>query len=116
MPNAEDYVDGIINLRDNIIPIIDIRKMFHFDILADNKNCKIIIVTLNGKLIGLKVDEVSEVLRINNNDIEKKVDNNFMIKKQYIYGIAKGVDKLTIILNIKKIFESENFVGLQENV
>src|SRR5512140_873748 len=64
VPNAPEYVDGVINLRGKVIPIIDLRRRFGMERKGKDKNTRIIVVELSGKILGFVVDAVSEVLRI----------------------------------------------------
>jgi len=70
VPNAQDTIEGVINLRGKIIPVIDLRKRFgQAEIQSDKKN-RILVVELEGKLVGLIVNSASEVLKIPPSDIE----------------------------------------------
>ena len=64
VPNASDYIAGVINLRGRIIPIVHLRKRLHMPVIETDKKTRIIVVEINDKTIGFVVDEVQEVLRI----------------------------------------------------
>jgi purine-binding chemotaxis protein CheW len=64
-----EYIKGVINLRGLVVPILDVRKRLHFDIISYNHRTCIIVVSIKEKLIGLIVDEVSEVVDIPENQI-----------------------------------------------
>lgn len=109
MPNAPDFVEGIINLRDRIIPVIDLKKRLHMQTKAQDNSTRIIVVELNGKTVGFIVDEVSEVLRIESSITEPPPDMVAGIDSDYITSVAKLNDGLLILLDLNKIlsFEAE---------
>ncbi|MBZ2173852.1 chemotaxis protein CheW [Schnuerera sp. xch1] len=105
IPNSPDYIHGLLNLRGNVIPIIDLRKKLGMNKNNIDKNSRIIVINENEIIAGLMVDSSSEVLEIDTNNIDKppKADgNNFM---EYIKGIGKTSDKLLILLDLIKILE-----------
>lgn len=70
VPKAPDFVEGVINLRGNVIPIIDLRKRFGMDARERDKNTRIIVIEINNMIVGFIVDAVSEVLRIPADTVE----------------------------------------------
>ena len=74
IPNCPDYLKGIINLRGTIILVIDLRARFHFDSPMDPNNCVIVVVAIGNKKYGLVVDSVSDVLTINEENIQEDID------------------------------------------
>ena len=64
VPNAPECIDGVINLRGKVTPIIDLRRRFRMERKEHDKNTRIVVVELSGKVVGFVVDAVSEVLRI----------------------------------------------------
>ncbi|MGI5912297.1 MAG: chemotaxis protein CheW [Syntrophomonadaceae bacterium] len=108
IPQAPDFVEGIINLRGRIIPIIDIKKRFSMgksDITGETRS---IIVEVGGQTVGIIVDEVCEVLRLPNSDIEPPPAYVGGITAEYLTGVGKVDKRLLILLNMNKILnESE---------
>jgi purine-binding chemotaxis protein CheW len=105
IPNAPDYIEGVINLRGKIIPVVDIRRKMGMNKKEIDKNSRIIVVELNDKTLGFIVDEVSEVLRIPKSITEPPpseiiggVDSN------YIISVAKLEERLLTLLDLEKIF------------
>lgn len=103
IPRSPSFVEGIINLRGHIIPIIDGKKKFQIDSKNSTKNNdnRIIVVEIEGETIGLIVDAVSEVVHLKRDDIEVppldvKSDN------EIVWGIGKFKDRLLILLNPQK--------------
>ncbi len=105
VPRTEKYIVGVINLRGVVIPIIDLNKKF--DVEVEKKNSqRIIIVDLDSTMIGLIVDEVSEVLEMSSDQIFINPTIKSTIKKEYVSGVCKlGEERLLTLLNIKKILE-----------
>ncbi|MBA4389346.1 MAG: chemotaxis protein CheW [Syntrophus sp. (in: bacteria)] len=106
IPNAPAFIEGVINLRGKIIPIVDLRKRLGFKDQDYDKSTRIIVVELDGLVLGFIVDSVSEVLRIPENTIEPPPTMIAGIESEYIEGIGKVDDRLLILLELKKIFSS----------
>ncbi len=106
IPNAPPFVEGVINLRGKIIPIVDLRKRLGFDGRAYDKSTRIIVVELEGMILGFIVDSVSEVLRISESTVEPPPALVAGIESEYIEGVGKLDDRLLILLELKKVFTS----------
>jgi purine-binding chemotaxis protein CheW len=106
IPNAPAFIEGVINLRGKIIPIVDLRKRLGFREKPYDKSTRIIVVELEGLVLGFIVDSVSEVLRIPANTIEPPPSMVAGIESEYIEGVGKLDDRLLILLELKKIFSS----------
>ncbi len=106
IPNAPAFIEGVINLRGKIIPIVDLRKRLGFREKPYDKSTRIIVVELEGLVLGFIVDSVSEVLRIPENTIEPPPSMVAGIESEYIEGVGKLDDRLLILLELKKIFSS----------
>lgn len=114
IPKSPQFVEGVINIRGKIIPILDLRKRFDLSPSETKQNAKILIVELERNQVGLIVDNVSEVMRFYADEIEKApamFASN--IDSQYIQGVAKINDKLVIILDIERLlsFEEKSVLG-----
>ncbi|EKD84475.1 MAG: CheW protein [uncultured bacterium] len=108
VPKAPQFVEGVINLRGTIVPIIDLRKRFELDANESKHTAKILIVELGKNLVGMIVDNVSEVMRFYTDEVEKAPPmfaSN--IGSQYVQGVAKLNDKLIILLDIEKLLSYE---------
>jgi purine-binding chemotaxis protein CheW len=106
IPNAPDFIEGVINLRGKIIPIVDLRKRLGFINRQYDKSTRIIVVELDGLVLGFIVDSVSEVLRISENTVEPPPSMVSGIDSEYIDGVGKLDDRLLILLELKKVFAS----------
>jgi purine-binding chemotaxis protein CheW len=108
VPKAPQFVEGVINLRGTIVPIIDLRKRFDLDANESKHTAKILIVELGKNQVGMIVDNVSEVMRFYTDEIEKAPPMfSSNISSQYVQGVAKMNDKLIILLDIEKLLSFE---------
>lgn len=107
VPNAPEYVDGVINLRGKVIPIIDLRRRFGLERKEHDKNTRIVVVELSGKVVGFVVDAVSEVLRIPKSVTEQPPPIVAGIGADYITAVGKLEDRLLILLDLEKVLSLE---------
>ncbi|MBF0565554.1 MAG: chemotaxis protein CheW [Nitrospirae bacterium] len=105
VPNAPSYVEGVVNLRGKVIPVVNLRKKFGFMDKENDKESRIMIVDINGMTMGLVVDSVSEVLRVPSNIVEHAPPMAVEVGTEFISGIAKLQDRLIILLDIDKLIE-----------
>lgn len=107
VPQMPDFIEGVINLRGNVIPIIDLRKRFNLEISAKTNETRIVVVSVLDRIMGIIVDGVSEVLRLTDDQIEPPPPVISNIGKEYIKGIGKLDKRLLILLDIDRILSSE---------
>lgn len=103
VPNAPEYVDGVINLRGKVIPIIDLRRRFGMERKEHDKDTRIVVVELNGKVVGFVVDAVREVLRIPRSVTEPPPSIVGGVHGEYITAVGKLEDRLLILLDLEKV-------------
>lgn len=103
VPQAPHYVDGVINLRGKVIPIINTRRKFSLEEKAQDKDTRIVVVDINGEVIGLVVDSVNEVLRIPNSIVEPPPNVTVDSGADYITGVARLEDRLLILLDLGRL-------------
>jgi purine-binding chemotaxis protein CheW len=114
VPSAPDTVEGVINLRGKIIPVMDLRKRFgQADIHPDKKN-RILVVELESKLIGLIVNAASEVLKIPPSEIEAPGSVFADGESNYVTGVGKLKGRLIILLDVSKLLQQPEFKRLEE--
>jgi purine-binding chemotaxis protein CheW len=114
VPSAPETVEGVINLRGKIIPVMDLRKRFgQSDIQPDKKN-RILVVELNGKLVGLIVNAASEVLKIAPSEIEAPGNLFAEGESGYVTGVGKLKGRLIILLDITKLLQRPDFKRFEE--
>jgi purine-binding chemotaxis protein CheW len=114
VPNTPEYVDGVINLRGKVIPIVDLRCRFGMPRKEKDKNSRIIVVELSGKVLGFVVDSVSEVLRLPSNVTEAPPPMIAGIGAEYITAIGKLEDRLLILLDLERVLSAEDFEELKK--
>lgn len=107
VPGTDTYVEGIINLRGRVIPVLNLHKKFNLAGDDLTRSARIVVVEVNGCNIGMLVDEVSEVIRITKDSIEKPSNILAGINEEYLAGVAKLDGKLVIILDLAKVLERE---------
>lgn len=108
MPNTPSYLEGIINLRGKIIPVVSMRKKFS---LTEQDNCsqtRIVVMDISGELMGFVVDSVSEVIRISGSEIQPPptvVSGG--IDQECITGVINQSERLLVLLDLEKLFSHE---------
>lgn len=108
VPRAPDFVEGVINLRGKVIPIIDLRRRFGLAPKAHDKNTRIIVIEINNVIVGFVVDAVSEVLRIPASTVEPPPPVVAGVESDYISGVGQLQDRLLIMLDLDKLLSSED--------
>jgi purine-binding chemotaxis protein CheW len=108
VPNAPEYVDGVINLRGRVIPIVDLRRRFGMEPREHDKNTRIIVVELGGQTLGFVVDAVNEVLRIPRSVTEPPPHFIGGVQEEYITAVGKLQDRLLILLDLDKVLSADN--------
>lgn len=114
MPNSPEFVDGVINLRGRVIPVISLRKKLGLQRIEHDRNSRTIVVEICGRTVGFIVDSVSEVLRIPVNITEAPPAIAAGINSDYITSIARLEDRLLILLDLEKALLGEEKEQLQE--
>lgn len=107
VPEVPEYVQGIINLRGKIIPVVDMRLRFKKEFREYNDRTCVIVIDVNGVLIGLIVDGVAEVLTIPEKDVVPPPQLK-SVQNHYIRGIGKTGDNVSLLLDWDKLFSCED--------
>jgi len=116
VPNSPDFVEGVINLRGNIIPVVDLRKRLNlYTGKIDQEDNWILILDIDSRITGFIVDSVTGVLKIQESSIELPHDIIVAgLGSQYIRGVCDIGDKLLILLDFKRILLVEEIKKLKE--
>lgn len=111
VPYTKKYIQGIINLRGNIIPVINVRRRFNIETKEADKDSRIMIINHNDLKVGLLVDASSEVLQIENANIEvaPKVTG---VEDDYVSDIGKDNGRIIMIIDLEKLLELEEVEDL----
>ncbi len=116
VPNSPDFIEGIINLRGNIVPVIDLRKRLSiYREEMDYEKSWILILNINDRVTGFIVDFVTKVLKIDENTVEPPPDIVVAgLESQYIRGVCKLDKNLLILLDFNRILRIDEFKKLKE--
>ena len=108
VPKAPGFVEGVINLRGKVIPIIDLRRRFGLSSKEHDKHTRIIVIEINNMIVGFVVDSVSEVLRIPASTVEPPPAGVAGMESEYISGVGKLQDRLLILLDLDRLLSNED--------
>lgn len=115
IPEVEDYIRGLINLRGKIIPVIDVRIRFRLDPLEYNDRTCIIIINVKSTVVGLIVDTIAGVELIADGDIEPPPSlSSDNMKNKYVYGLGKTGDSVKLLLDPDKLIRDDEVAALEE--
>lgn len=114
VPNAPDFIEGVINLRGRIIPVVDLRKRFGEAVGAPSKKNRIVVVEVESRSIGLMVNSASEVLKIPPSEIEPPHSVFQEGDLNYITGVGKLHGRLVILLDLSKILQRGELRRLED--
>lgn len=107
MPHALSFVEGITNLRGTVVPVMDLRRRFGVESKKADRETRIVVTNINRMQVGIIVDAVSQVLRIQDEAIEPPPPMATTINSAFILGIAKLEGQLVILLDLEKILSVE---------
>ncbi len=111
IPKAPEFIEGVINLRGLVVPIVDMRMRFGLPSIATHKGLKIIIVQVEDKIIGILVDKVLNILKLPSESVLPPPAVVKGIESEYLLGICESGEKLILLLDLDKIFTiNENVV------
>lgn len=117
IPKAPRFIEGVINLRGGIIPIVDLRKRFGVKAAgAESAKERVIITRVNGKAIGLIVDSVTDVISLDKKNISPPPEIVKGIKSQFIKGVGKLNDRLILLIDLDTILTASERISLKESL
>ena len=114
VPRTPEFVEGVINLRGKVIPVIDLRKRFGLTVEAESQDNRIVVVDIGDQDIGVVVDAVTEVLRIPTDSVEPPASVITTADSDYLLGIAKLDSRLIILLDLRKVLSVDEQGALSE--
>lgn len=107
VPQSPPFVEGVINLRGKIIPVVDLRRRFGQACSGNATDNRIIVVEVSGRVIGFTVDRVNEVLRLSAAIVEPPPPMVCGIDSEYVQGVGKLEDRLLILLDLTRLFGAD---------
>lgn len=107
VPKAPAYVEGVINLRGNVIPVVDLRVRFGMPSIEETDSSRIVVLQVDQKEFGIRVDGVTEVVRLDSESIEPPPPVAVGMDSHFIRGVGKIDDRLLILLNLDRIMGEE---------
>lgn len=114
VPNSPAYIEGVINLRGEVIPIVSLKKRFNVKEAAESEDARIIIITYDGKNIGFLVDDASQVIRIDDENIEPTPAIIAGDDRKYISGVGKVDGTIVVLLDLIKILSDSEIEALED--
>ncbi|MFH2137895.1 MAG: chemotaxis protein CheW [Candidatus Omnitrophota bacterium] len=117
MPKAPVFIEGVINLRGQIITVVDLAKRFDLDSLGRTETTRIMVVEVGENTVGMIVDSVSEVIRLSANNIEKTpalIQSG--IHERYLRGVGKIADRLLILLDLNEVLSTEELHNINKHI
>ncbi len=113
VPKAPGFVEGVINLRGRIIPVLDLRRRLCMTDAERTGQSRIVVVNVHGLIVGLIVDSVSEVLRIPRSTIEAPPALGTTVGAEFIRGVGRLADRLLIVLDLNRLLSPSEQAALQ---
>src|SRR5438067_6033582 len=113
VPRAPSFVEGVINLRGRVIPVVDMRRRFGLPTAEHTRATRIVVVEIGDQVVGIIVDGVSEVLRVTSGTIEPPSPVVAGLDSEYIHGIAKLPERLVILLDLERILARDERRALE---
>ncbi len=114
VPQMPDYIEGIINLRGDVVPVLDLRKRFGLPNIEINEETRIIVSRMEKRIIGLIVDSVSQVMKIPNADIQEPPDTIAGLAGEYLTGVGKVAERMIMMLDIEKVLTVHETLALKQ--
>ncbi|MBO5336090.1 MAG: purine-binding chemotaxis protein CheW [Lachnospiraceae bacterium] len=115
IPESEDYIKGLINLRGKIIPVIDVRIRFRQEPIEYNDRTCIIVINVKDTVVGLIVEKIAEVVEIKNENIlsTPTVGNDEKCQNKYVYGVGKVGDGVKLLLDPELLLKDDDLAMLE---
>ncbi|OJW13059.1 MAG: chemotaxis protein CheW [Planctomycetales bacterium 71-10] len=111
LPQAPDYIEGLINLRGAVIPVVSLRKRFGLPARELDDETRTIVVNVHEKTVGCVVDAVTQVMRINRDQIQPSPLGSAAGSCRYVSGLAQLDERLLIMLDVEKLFQFDELAA-----
>jgi len=117
MPKSPKFIEGVVNLRGQVVSVVDLAKRLEIPSLPKGENSRIIVIEVETNTVGMIVDSVSEVLRLpleNIEDVPALIET--AVPEHYIQGVGKLKDRLLVLLDLNKVLTSEELKHIERHV
>ena len=114
VPKAPTFIEGVINLRGAVIPVVDLRRRFDLPIPANDRKTRIMICALSGRIVGLQVDEMVEVRRYSRQEIQPAPHFLQGRGAEYFLGVCRRDEDLVMVIDLLKILTSDEKIDLPQ--
>ena len=116
IPETEDYIKGLINLRGKVIPVVDVRLRFKQEPFEYNDRTCIIVINIKSMMVGLIVEKIAEVVEIKEDNIlpPPRVGRTDKVQKKYVYGIGKVGDTVKLLLDPDKLLNDQDLTVVEQ--
>ena len=115
LPNLPEFIEGIISLRGDIVPIVDMRKRFEIQKGGDGEDQRIIVLDMDEVPVGIEVDTVHEVLKVMEDEIEPAPQLVAGLSTDYLEGVTEVGGTLTVMLDMDRIFSTTEKIVMQQS-
>ena len=114
LPNSPRYIKGVLNLRGTIVPIIDLRLRFNLDETPYDACTVIVVVNVGGRLAGLVVDAVSDVISLTPEQRRNPPEFEGQVNRQFVQGLTQVDDKLLVLIDVDKLINPDTLAQAAE--
>jgi len=114
VPNAPSFIKGIINLRGEILPVIDLKQRFGLGVSTQAEESRLVIAQNDAIKLGLIVDEAKDVIDLESESVDPSPEAAIGKTSTYIYGVAKHEDDLLILLNLEKVLRDDHLEAINQ--
>jgi purine-binding chemotaxis protein CheW len=115
VPNSPSYMEGVINLRGRVLPVLNLRKRLGLSGKAMSNSSRIVVTEIADKVIGLLVDAVSHVIKVPPENVEPAPEEVLEVDTDYITGVGKLNDKMIILLDLERLLKREKIEIKEDN-
>lgn len=116
VPNAPEYIEGMINLRGEVLPIFSLRKKFNLTFKEYDEETRIIVAMTNDIKVGMIVDSVSEIMNIDEEQVESVPKLVAGIDRRYIKSVAKVDQRMIVLVDVDLLIDDEEKISLGQVV
>lgn len=107
IPNTPEYIEGMVNLRGKVHTVLNLRKRFKLHCPEFDENNKIIMLNTSSSIVGIIVDEVKEIVKVVDSDLEIHSDPLSDLKEKFLCGYARSGDRTFMLLDIEKVMAAD---------